>query len=105
MKKKHSSAIPSTSTICVGSRSKQRRLQVEQSPPPLPIGTGQRRYGFDPFRIASFLITWNTLGAFKASGRCRNGTSEALTTSGPTVTLAVRSGNLAMPRPAVDGCY
>ena len=45
-----------------GSRRKQRQLRVEPSlsPPTLPIGPGQHRYCFDPFRIASYLITWNT---------------------------------------------
>ena len=61
----HPSAIPSTLTICCGSRSKQRKLQVvplrvEPSPLPLLIGPGQHRYGFEPFRNASYLITWNT---------------------------------------------
>jgi hypothetical protein len=35
-------------------------VEPSLSPPTLPIGPGQHRYCFDPFRIASYLITWNT---------------------------------------------
>jgi hypothetical protein len=56
----HASAIPRTTAICFGRRSKQRLLAVEPPSSPLPIGPGQHHYGFDTFRIASYQTTSTT---------------------------------------------
>ena len=55
-----------TTTICFGSRSKQRQVLWESPPPPLRIGPVQHHYGFDPFQIASLQTTCE---AFEASDR------------------------------------
>jgi hypothetical protein len=55
-----------TTTICFGSRSKQRQVLWESHPPPLRIGPVQHHYGFDPFQIAS---SRTTCEAFEASDR------------------------------------